>query len=285
MGSLLKFFFLTYAVTWTCFITVVMISRGPAPTAPAGALVRGFLLLLGTFAPALVALGITARTEGRQGVRALLRPIVDWQVGTRWYLFAIGYLPAIKLCVALVHRVMTGSWPRFGTEPWYIIVVAIAISTPVQAGEEIGWRGYALPRLAGRFGFARASILLGLIWSCWHLPIFFLRGADKYGQSFPVWTLQVVALSVAITWLYAHTNGSLLLTMLMHSAVNQTVGIVPSANANPGNPFALSVSLVMWLTAAFLWVTALYFLVRMPKVERSHADEATSNLHSDATAT
>jgi len=277
VGSLLRFFFLTYAMTWVCFITVVMISQGPGPTAPARALAGGFLLLLGTFAPSLVALGITARAEGREDVRALLRPIVEWRVGTPWYLFAIGYLPAIKLSVALVHRVLTGSWPRFGTEPWYIIVVAIAISTPFQAGEEIGWRGYALPRLARRFGFARASILLGLIWSCWHLPIFFLRGADKYGQSFPVWTLQVVALSVAITWLYAHTNGSLLLTMLMHSAVNQTVGLVPSANANPGNPFALSVSLVMWLTAAFLWVTALYFLVRMPRMERSHADEGTSN--------
>ncbi len=285
MGSLLKFLFLTYAVTWACFITLVRISHGPAPAAPALALVRGFLLLLGTFAPSLVALGITARAEGRPGVRALLRRILQWQVGARWYLFAIGYLPAIKLSVALVHRVMTGSWPHFGTEPWYIIVAAIIISTPVQAGEEIGWRGYALPRLADRFGFGRASILLGLIWSCWHLPIFFLRGADKYGQSFPVWTLQVVALSVAITWLYAHTNGSLLLTMLMHSAVNQTVGIVPSANPNPGNPFALSVSLVMWLTAAFLWVTALYFLVRMPKVELSRADEATSNLRRDATVT
>jgi hypothetical protein len=92
----------------------------------------------------------------------------------------------------------------------------------------------------------------------------------------------VVALSVAITWLYAHTNGSLLLTMLMHSAVNQTVGIVPSANANPGNPFALSVSLVMWLTAAFLWVTALYFLVRMPRMELSRADEARTSLRTDA---
>ena len=272
-------------MTWVCFITAVRISYGPAPIAPALALVRGFLLLLGTFAPSLVALGITARAEGRPGIHALLRRIVQWQVGTRWYLFAIGYLPAIKLSVALVHHVMTGSWPRFGTEPWYIIVVAIAISTPVQAGEEIGWRGYALPRLAGRVGFARASILLGFIWSSWHLPIFFLRGADKYGQSFKVWTLQVVALSVAITWLYAHTKGSLLLTMLMHSAVNQTVGIVPLANANPGNPFALSVSMVMWLTAAILWVTALYFLIRMPKVELARTDEATSNLRSDATVT
>ena len=71
--------------------------------------------------------------------------------------------------------------------------------------------------------------------------------------------------------------------MLMHSAVNQTVGIVPSANVNAGNPFALSVSLVMWLTAAFLWITALYFLVRMPKVELSRTNEATSALHGDAT--
>jgi membrane protease YdiL (CAAX protease family) len=285
VGALLKFFFLTYAVTWACFITVVRISNAPEPTGSALALIRGFLLLLGTFAPSLVALWITARTERRPGVRALLLRMVQWQVGWRWYLFAIGYLPAIKLSVALVHRLMTGSWPRFGTEPWYLIVVAIAISTPFQAGEEIGWRGYALPRLASRLGFARASILLGLIWSCWHLPIFFLKGADKYGQSFPVWTLQVVALSVAITWLYAHTNGSLLLTMLMHSAVNQTVGIVPSANANPGNPFALSVSLVMWLTAAFLWITAVYFLVRMPRPDGSRVDEATSERRSDATVT
>jgi hypothetical protein len=84
----------------------------------------------------------------------------------------------------------------------------------------------------------------------------------------------VGALSVAITWLYAQTRGSLLLTMLLHSAVNQTVGIVPSANPNPGNPFSLDVSLVMWLTAALLWITALYFLVRMPKVELSGADSA-----------
>ena len=116
----------------------------------------------------------------------------------------------------------------------------------------------------GLFGFVRAGLLL--------CPSFFFR--ELTSQSFPVWTLQVGALSVAITWLYAQTRGSLLLTMLLHSAVNQTVGIVPSANPNPGNPFSLDVSLVMWLTAALLWITALYFLVRMPKVELSGADSA-----------
>lgn len=278
MRSLLRFFLLTYALTWVCFISVVKMSHAPRPTAPATAILSGSLLLLGTFAPALMALAVTARDEGRRGVRVLLRRMIQWQVGWRWYLFAVAYMPAVKLSVALIYRLMTGAWPRFGADSWYIIVPAIIISTPVQAGEEIGWRGYALPRLAGRFGFARASLLLGLIWACWHLPLFFVPGADKYGQSFPVWTLQVVALSVAITWLYAGAGGSLLLTMLMHSAVNQTVGIIPSANPNPGNPFTLSVSLVMRLTAMFLWITAAYFLVRMRNVKRLRSEEETNNL-------
>lgn len=278
MRSLLRFFLLTYALTWVCFISVVKMSHAPRPTAPATAILSGSLLLLGTFAPAVMALAVTARDEGRRGVRVLLRRMIQWQVGWRWYLFAVAYMPAVKLSVALIYRLMTGAWPRFGTDSWYIIVPAIIISTPVQAGEEIGWRGYALPRLAGRFGFARASLLLGLIWACWHLPLFFVPGADKYGQSFPVWTLQVVALSVAITWLYAGAGGSLLLTMLMHSAVNQTVGIIPSANPNPGNPFTLSVSLVMRLTAMFLWITAAYFLVRMRNVKGLRSEEETNNL-------
>lgn len=147
------------------------------------------------------------------------------------------------------------------------MLAAIVISTPVQAGEEIGWRGYAVPSLAARFGFARGSLLLGVIWACWHLPLFFIPGIDKSGQSFPVYLLQVTAMSVALAWLYVHTNGSLLLVMLMHSAVNQTKDIVPSAVSAATNPFALSTSLVAWLTVALLWICAGYFLVRMPKVK------------------
>lgn len=222
---------------------------------------------LGILAPSFVAVWFTARHEGRAGVRALLRRLLQWRVGLRWYVFALTYFAAIKLAAALIHRLTTGEWPRFGSVPWYVMVVAIVISTPVQAGEEIGWRGYALPRLAARFGLARASILLGIIWAAWHLPLFLIPGTDTSAQSFPLYLLAVPALSVTIAWLYARTNGSLLLTMLMHASVNNTTGIIPSVEQNGTNPFALSTSMMAWLTVGLLWLTAAYFLARMPKAE------------------
>jgi membrane protease YdiL (CAAX protease family) len=256
-SSLIKFFFLTYALTWACWIPVV------AWPTPARTSLRALLWLSGVFAPSLVALALTAQNEGAAAVRALVGRIFQWRVSARWYLFAVSYMAAIKLAAALAHRMTAGSWPHFGHERPVVILVAILISTPVQSGEEIGWRGYALPRLAERMGFAAASVLLGLIWACWHLPQFFLLGADTYGQSFPIWALEVIALSVAIAWLYTHTNGSLLLAMLMHAAINNTKDIVPSGIANAKNAFSLHASLVMYFTTALLWLTAAYFLARM----------------------
>lgn len=266
---ILKFFSLTYAVSWTFWMAAGAISGGRLPDEPALAALAGALFLLGTFAPALVALALTERAEGRVATRALLNRVFEWRVSMRWYVFAIGYFPAIKLSAALTHRVVTGAWPRFGFEAWYIIPAAILVSTWVQAGEEIGWRGYALPRLSDRFGLALASVLLGIVWASWHLPLFFVEATSTSGQSFPLYVLQVTAVSVAAAWLYWRTGGSLLLVMLLHAAVNNTRDIVPSAVPGATNPFALSTSLVGWLTAAFLWIAAVYFLVRMPKTATS----------------
>lgn len=220
---------------------------------------------VGVFAPAFVAVWLTARHEGRAGVDALLRRLIQWRVGLRWYVFALTYMVAIKLAAALVYRLTTGEWPRFGDEPVYLMLAATLASTLLlgQAGEEIGWRGYALPRLAARFGMASASIVLGIIWAVWHLPLFFIPGIQTTGQSFPLYLLGVTALSVAIAWLYEHTNGSLFLTMLMHSAINNTKDLVAPDAQIPTNPLALNTSLLGWLTAGLLWVCAGYFLARM----------------------
>ena len=90
-----------------------------------------------------------------------------------------------------------------------------------------------------------------------------VSGTTTTGQSFPLYTLQVTAMSVAIAWLYVKSGGSLLLTMLMHAAVNNTKDIVPSMVAGAADAFALSTSTVAWLTVGMLWICAAWFLSQM----------------------
>ncbi|TLY36942.1 MAG: CPBP family intramembrane metalloprotease, partial [Nitrospirae bacterium] len=265
MRSILKFFLLAYFVSWSFWIAAAAISGWSASPPPELALVAGLLFLFGTITPSLVALVLTARAHGREETLILLRRTVRWRVGVQWYTFAIAYMAAIKLTVALLHLIVTGAWPKFGQTPWYIMAAAIVFSTPVQAGEEIGWRVYALPRLTRHFGLAPASILLGVIWASWHFPFFFISRSDNAGQSFPVYLLAVTALSVAMAWLYWRTNGSLLLTMLMHAAINNTAGMVSSPPSAATNPFTLRPSLTAWLTAGVLWLGAAFLLLRIPK--------------------
>jgi hypothetical protein len=143
------------------------------------------------------------------------------------------------------------------------MLIGTVFSAPVQAGEEVGWRGYALPRLTRRMGAPVASLVLGVLWALWHLPLFFFDGTPYLRQSLPLYMLQVTAISVAMAWLYFRTDSSLLLVILMHAAVNNTKDVVssvlPGAAATPGG------SLVGWLTMVVLWVVAVYCLARMKR--------------------
>ncbi len=254
------FFVIAYAIMWSAFIAV-------AVKVPAASLAGSTLILLGAFAPSIAALFLTWRDEGAAGVQRLVGRIFRADVAAKWFVFALTYMAAIKLSAAVIHRLTLGEWPRFGTEPIYLLPFAIALSTPVQIGEEIGWRGYALPRLTERFGLAWASIILGVIWAAWHLPQFFIAAADTYHQAFIPWSLIVIAISVAMAWLYARTRGSLLLVMLMHSAINNTKDIVPSGVAGATDTFSLEASPIMWLTVLLTWIVAGVLLRKMPDRE------------------
>jgi membrane protease YdiL (CAAX protease family) len=266
-GGLLVFFALSYAITWAAFITVAR--WVPVHTAAGYALV-----LFGAYTPGIVALLLTAHAEGRRGVTALLRRILIADVPLRFYLLALTYIAVVKLAAAVGHRLVAGTWPPFGTASLAVIPLAILFSTPFQAGEEIGWRGYALPRLAHRFGLRSAAVLLGLIWAFWHLPQFYIAGGDTYHQPFLVWAAQVVAMSIALAWLYAKSGGSLLLVMLMHSAINNSKDIVTAGAVTPPGVFSLNAPLVTWAVLGLQWTWAAYFLARMPpKLELRHPGE------------
>lgn len=257
---LLGFFLLTFAFTWIAWLATARLAA-PGNSGVFG--LGGPVFLLGVFAPALVALALTAHGEGRAGVVRLLARIGRWQVDTRWYLFAVSYLAATKLLAALIQRLATGAWPTFGDMSWPLMLGAIMVSTLTQAGEEVGWRGYALPRLAQHLGLGGASVLLGVIWALWHLPLFFLPGSGSDGQSFPIYTLHVTTLSVVMAWMYWKTEGSLLLVMLMHASVNNTTGIVPAALPNATDPWSFEGSLVAWATVGVSSVVAALLLWQM----------------------
>lgn len=261
--SILAFFGITFAASWGFWALAASVGRVGTSGEPAQIALATVLLLLGTFTPALVAITLTTLREGRGATERLLARIVRWDVGARWYVFAIALMPVVKLSAALVHRIALGAWPRFGAEPWRPMAAAILVSTWVQAGEEIGWRGYALPRLAQRFGLGPASLVLGVLWACWHLPLFFVAAGDTAGQSFPLYLMQVTALSVVLAWLYWRSGGSLLLVMLLHAAVNNTKDIVPSRVAGATDPWTLGASPIGWITVVLLWIVAVWCLARM----------------------
>jgi membrane protease YdiL (CAAX protease family) len=256
-----SFFVLTFALTWTLW-TLCARYREQFLFA-----IGGPVFLLGVFAPGIVALALTFIREGRAGVARLVAPIGRWQASAGLYAFAVLYLAGTKLTAAVIQRLVIGTWPPFGAEPVVLMFLVIPLMMWTQAGEEIGWRGYALPRLAGFLGLGAAGLVLGIIWAVWHLPLFFIPGTGSDGQSLVLYTAHVSALSVALTWLYWKTNRSLFMVMLMHSAVNNTTGIVRAATPGATDVWSLGASFVGWTTAALGWAIALVLLWQMRGAE------------------
>jgi membrane protease YdiL (CAAX protease family) len=160
------FFALTFLLTWTSWLASLRWVRAHDLPGPYSSPVATALLFLGIVSPAVVALGLTARAGGRDRVRQLVSRLVEWRVGGRWYAFAVGYIVAVKLAAAGAARVIGGEWPAFGPFPLWLLFGAIG-STLLggQVGEELGWRGYALPHLTERWGWRSGSLVLGVIWA------------------------------------------------------------------------------------------------------------------------
>jgi membrane protease YdiL (CAAX protease family) len=265
VGSIVRYLFCVFAITWACWFTAAGYLDPYLPLTFDRSS-KAVLIAIGVFTPGIVALVTMVIAGGWTGVGALLLRLVRWRVGWRWYAFAVLFMPVIKLAAAGVYRLEFDRWPAFGHENPILMLAATFASVLLigQAGEELGWRGFALPRLSLGMGLAPASVVLGVVWAAWHLPLFFIfPQADTYGQSFPLYLAQVTALSVAISWLWWRTNGSLLLTMLFHAAVNNLKDIVPSASPRAGDVFSLSGSAVGWITVALLWAAAFGFLIHM----------------------
>lgn len=158
---LVSFFLLTFAWSWLVWVPLALVQAGqPVTNIP---LVLA-VVLLGACGPNMVAIILTALSGGKQGVGALLRRLLIWRVSARWYAVLL-LPPALWIVTSLVYALVSGAAPVL-TGPWYLFIFAMlsAILTGPIA-EEIGWRGYALPRLQQRFSALQSGAVLGVIWA------------------------------------------------------------------------------------------------------------------------
>jgi len=224
--NLAFFFLIAFGLTWSgpALIFLGILSY---PTSMAGfGSVGGIVLLVTGFGPSIAAFAMVAFTEGRSGVRALWRRFWNRNLNIRWLLTTLLILPALALAVNLVSRTLDGqAYPILNSanQPGMIIPIIIQFLVAFifnGLGEEFGWRGYTLPQLQARWNALISSLILGIIWAIWHLPMFFIPGAPLYQTDFWTWAPWIILSSILYTWIFNNTKGSVLAVVLLHTMMN-----------------------------------------------------------------
>jgi membrane protease YdiL (CAAX protease family) len=229
---LVSFFVMAYAFSWIVWVPWVLGEDGanvlpPALSVPSSA--ARLLLAGGILAgPTLSAFIMTATTEGREGVRRLLGRLVLWRVGFRWYLFALIGVPLIMLLGTMVYSMSLPNLGALGGPSYLLSYLASFALVTVLGGpllEEIGWRGFALPRMERLQGPLLASVILGVMWALWHLPEFLVPSwaASSGGGGIvgiAMFTLTAITFTIVISWVFNNTRASVLLAILVHSSID-----------------------------------------------------------------
>ena len=263
--SLVTGIVLMFIYTWTIDLSHSGVLPFKVPFAVALTVGWGFIF---------VSLLMTWLTLGKEAMKTLFKRFFLWRVGWKWYLVAIVLMPTLRFAAIPLTAWLTGvpadyshpmirdivplDWPLLSMViPWILFEV-------FTNGEEMGWRGYVLPRLQSKFNALVSSLLLGVIWSVWHLPKFFGTGSSE-GRSFFWFTVFTISVAVLYTWLYNNTQGSLLLVVLFHASGNTVGQFLPAKFAIAGGILS-NLEIVLFFIAAIV-VTAIAGAERLSRTE------------------
>jgi uncharacterized protein len=221
-------------ISWLCWLPLVAAEHGIGPIRPS---LAPLLIILGTFGPFFAAVGMVGRTSGFRGLGTFLAQAFRWRVGIQWYAAALLAPALIRIVVLYIHVLKGGTVPDLSDATRWLAVpstffVVLLIGGPT--GEEFGWRGFLLQRVQPVFGMLGASLVIGVISTLWHLPLFWIPGTAQSHLPFAIFAVRTVALSIISTWLYNGTRRSLLFVLLFHASLNtwpNTVYIIEAEGA------------------------------------------------------
>ena len=217
------FFVLAFILSWSIWLPMAVQKLAGQP-APVGSPLNA----LAVWAPALAAIIVSLLTGGKPAVDTLFVQLKRWRAGLAWYLAALLYPAAVWFIAYGIDRLLGNAYQvtffaisrMFRPEQAYMVVVALVFVLPNTLGEELGWRGFALPELLKRFGPLAASLILGVFWAAWHLPMWLMYG--KPGLPLAVSFVWTVAIAVVFTWIYRGSGKRLPLAWLFHSSLTAT---------------------------------------------------------------
>lgn len=260
-GGAAGFVGLTFAIALVVYVPLVAASRGWV-----NADIPQSLTILGVCSPALAALALRAREHGREGVREFFGGLTDRHFPARWWVVTL-LLPPLSLALTYAaflalggEFVVAARLRTFLDAGWTVVFVApitALVVVAVSFGEEAGWRGYLLPLLQARMSALSASLLLGVVWFAWHVPLVFLPDSANAEFPLPLWGVSIVASAVAYTWLFNNTGGSVLAATLLHAGYNFWGPMLSLHPAQTGSD--LSAYLLTGFDVAFAVVLVLAF--------------------------
>jgi len=226
-SGLIGFFAIAFALSWSCWILAALLDRG-FDSSP----VR-WLTYAGAFGPAAAAIALVYLTGDEQDRADYWARVTEVsRIRGRWMIPVLLLYPLVTALALLCDTALTGVAPALSavgehllSAPSSIVAVVVWLLLLGPIPEELGWRGYALDRLQHRWGALTSSIILGLLWAAWHLPLFFVKGSyqNQLGVgslSFWSYGLTVIEVSVLLTWIYNNNARSVLAAILFHAVLN-----------------------------------------------------------------
>ena len=254
--SELTYFVLTFIFTWGCMALAVYPDGFPITDEKfetAGVLVYVAMLV----GPSGAGLLLTGLLDGRAGFRELLSRLGSWRVGARWYAVALAATPLMITTILLGLSLLSSEFqPPIFTSNRKLALVLSAVVAGLVVGifEELGWTGFAVPRLKQRYGVLNTGLIVGFVWGAWHFLPFWK--SETFSATFPLVLLLGQLFSwlppyrILMVWVYDRTE-SLLVSVLMHASL--------MAGLNALVPAELSgTTLLTWILA---WAAALWVIV------------------------